>query len=189
MRDGFLAPGTTYSTAAFAVRFTLAVPAATPPNRWLSTSTGHERQLHVGDPAQEGIGMSFYLPTGGYDDTSTPAVMPPDFVAWMRSDPQLEVLSSKPAQVGGQPATRLEVEADASKISTAPGLCPVNSACVLVASTTPDLPVRPMLIFPGEVQVVYVVNLASGQLLIDLDGGSTEAPCEALLQTLRFVAP
>ncbi|MFI5041334.1 MAG: hypothetical protein ACHQNA_05715 [Acidimicrobiales bacterium] len=183
-------PGVTYSTVAFAVRFTLSIAADTPDNTWLSSSTGLVRQVHVGIPAEEGLGMTFYVPTGGFDASASPAPMPTDFRTWLTSDPQLQVIATKQTRVGGLPAARLEVAADPSKIPTPAGRCPVGSSCVLVASTAPDAPLRPLLVFPGDPAVVYVVNLPNGsQLLINLDAGGTLTESDALLQTLQFVAP
>jgi hypothetical protein len=80
------------------------------------------------------------------------------------------------------------VAAVASKIPTPPGLCPAHLQCVLVASTDPDAPLRPLLVYPGLAQRIIVVDLPQGQLLIDIQPDvAVRGPAEQLIGSLKFL--
>jgi len=80
------------------------------------------------------------------------------------------------------------MQAIPSKIPAIPGLCPLREACVLVASTAPDAPLRPLLIYAGAAQRVIVAAAAQGQLLIEIDPEvEVHAPAERLLASLKFL--
>ena len=188
MRDGSLKPGLTYVTPHFAAPFTIVVPKRTPSGFWFATSTGLSRVLSIGNPESEGAGVEFELPSGGFETDGTAAAEPDDFVAWLEQDPQLSASKPRSIKVGGFDATQVDVAAVASKIPTPPGLCPAHLQCVLVASTDPDAPLRPLLVYPGLAQRIIVVDLPQGQLLIDVQPDvAVRGPAKQLVRSLKFL--
>lgn len=188
LRDGTLRSGVTYATLHFAIPFTVTVPTSTPDRFWFATSTSLTRAIAIGDPEAEGSGIAFYLPTGGFNGDGSPAPLPADFVTWLEHDPELSASQPRAVSVGGRPATQLDVAAIPGEISAVPGLCPAHLSCVLVASTTPEAPLQPLLIYPGIPQRVIVVDVDGGQLLIDIQPDVVvRRPAQRLLASLEFL--
>lgn len=186
MHDGSLHPGTTYATAAFGVRFAIAVTSSPPDGTWFATETSLVRQFEIGDPKLEGQGVQFYLPTGAYDADGNDEALPPDFVAWLESSPHLAVVSKQSTTVGGRSAVAVTVRVRQETVTTMPSLC--HERCVLVASTKPDAPFRPLEIFAGDPSwTIVVVNTDAGQLLISEEPGAVQAAVQKLVATLQFI--
>jgi hypothetical protein len=57
---------------------------------------------------------------------------------------------------------------------------------VVVASTDPDAPLRPLLIFPGLPQRIIIVELDTGPLLIDIQPGVVRQQAERLIASMQF---
>ena len=188
MRDGSLKPGQTYVTPHFAAPFTIVVPKRTPSGFWFATSTTLSRVIFIGHPESEGAGVEIDLPTGGFTTDGTPAAEPDDFIAWLEDDPQISASKPRSTKVGGFDATQIDVAAVADKIPTPPSLCPAHVQCVLVASTQPDAPLRPLIVYPGLAQRIIVVDLPQGQLLIDIQPDvAVRGPAEQLIGSLTFL--
>lgn len=186
MHDGSLHPGTTYATAAFGVRFAVTVAPSTPQGLWLATETSLARQLEIGDPKEEGQGVQFYLPTGAYDADGNETALPSDFVSWLTSSPHLAVVSKQSTTVAGRPAVAVTVRVRQETVTTVSSLC--HEKCVLVASTKPDAPFRPLEIFASAPSwTIVVVNTDMGQLLISEESGATQAEVQKLVATLQFL--
>lgn len=187
LRDTFLKPGTTYVTAGFLPRFTFSVPADAAANFWFASSTALAHTLTIGNPASEGAGVTMYQPTGGYDYSGQPAAVPADMVAWLTQDPQLKASAPKQVTVGGVAGTEVDVQAVPDKIPNPPSLCHTNSACVLVASTNPDSPLRPLQVFEGETFRILILKV-SGQLVIFwVDPGSVGTEAQKLIDSMEFL--
>jgi hypothetical protein len=186
MHDGTLNPGTTYATASFGLRFTLTVEPSKSERHWFATETSLTRQLEIGDPEMEGEGVQFYLPSGGYDRFGLQRAVPKDFVAWLKASPHLTVVKEQSTTVGGRPAVAVTVRAKQETIPTIMPGC--HDPCVLVASTIPDAPFRPLQIFfIDPTWTIVVVNTDAGQMLISEEGGAVQADVQKLVSTLQFV--
>ena len=186
IRDGTLKSGTTYATSHFAVPFTVTIPSDTPDRFWFASSTTLMRALEIGNPEIEGSGIGWYLPTGGFDADGNPAAAPADFVQWIEDDPQISASRPRSVTLGGRAATQIDVAAIPERIPVQPSLCPVQDHCVVVASTDPDAPLRPLLIFPGLPQRIIVVELDTGPLLIDIQPGVVRQQAERLIASMQF---
>ena len=187
IRDGTLHSGVTYATAGFAKQFTFVVPADTPDRFWFASETSLQHVVQVGNPALEGEGVAFYLPTGGFDADGTPGPVPSDFVAWLTTNPHLTVVERTDITVGGLPAVALKLHPHPETITTDLGGCHASEKCIPVASTSPDAALRPLVVLPEGEPMIVVVNLGAGQMLISEDPGTAFAPSQALVASLHFV--
>jgi hypothetical protein len=187
LRDTFLKPGTTYVTAGFLPRFTFSVPSDAATNYWFTSSTALTHTLTIGNPASEGAGVTIYQPTGGYDYAGQPAPLPTDMVAWLTQDPQLHASAPKPVTVGGVAGTEVDVAAITAEIPNPPSLCHTNSACVLVASTNPDAPLRPLQIFQGETFRILILEVKGLPVVFWVDPGSVGVEAQKLIDSMEFL--
>ena len=185
MKDGTLRAGTTYATAGFGVRFALSIAASTT-RKWFAAETSLARQLEIGDPGLEGEGVQFYLPSAAYDADGNEEALPKDFVEWLASSPHLQVVSKSQTTVGGRRAEAVTVRVRAETVTTVSSLC--HEKCVLVASTAPDAPFRPLVLRASSLPwTIVVVDTDAGQLLISEEPGSVQADVKKLVKTLQFL--
>ena len=187
IRDTFLKAGTTYVTAGFAPRFTFSVGSDVASNFWFASSTAQTHTLTIGNPASEGAGVTIYQPTGGYDYAGQPAAVPADMVNWLTQDPQLQASAPKPITVGGITGTEVDVQAIPAKIPNPPSLCHTNSACVLVVSTNPDSPLRPLQIFEGETFRILILKANGLLVMFWVDPGSIGTEAQKLIDSMEFL--
>jgi hypothetical protein len=186
MRDGSLHAATTYATAAFGVRFAITVGKLAPDRHWFASETALVHQLEIGDPDLVGVGVQFYLPTAAYDADGNEEPVPADFVDWLATSPHLQVVSKRDITVGGRVAVAVTVRVRAETVPTVSSLC--HEKCVLVASTAPDAPFRPLELFASSIPwTVVVVDTDAGQLLISEESGSVQADAKKLVATLQFL--
>lgn len=187
LRDTFLKPGTTYVSAGFLPRFTFSVPADAASNYWFASSTALTHTLTIGNPASEGAGVTMYQPTGGYDYSGQPAAVPADMVGWLTQDPQLQASAPKPVTVGGIAGTEVDVKTIPGKIPNPSSLCHTNSACVLVVSTNPDSPLRPLEIFEGETFRILILKVNGLMVILWVDPGSVGTEAQKLIDSMEFL--
>lgn len=189
LRDTFLKPGTIYVTAGFVPRFTFLVPPDMASNFWFASSTALTHTLTIGNPANEGTGVTMYQPTGGYDYAGQSAPLPTDMVAWLTQDPQLQASAPKQVTVGGIAGTEVDVEAIPDKIPNPPSLCHTSSACVLVASTNPDAILRPLQVFQGESFRILILKVNGLLVMFWVDSGTIGAAAQRLIDSMKFLPP
>lgn len=91
--------------------------------------------------------------------------------------------------VGGIAGTEVDVQAIPAKIPNPPSLCHTNSACVLVVSTNPDSPLRPLQIFEGETFRILILKVDGLLVMFWVDPGSIGAQAQKLIDSMEFLPP